>query len=378
MTERAYYHLPDLASRVLGGSVVYANDELFAERENLINPEPPQFLPHTFGHKGQVMDGWETRRRREPGADTAILRLGAAGIIRGVLVDTSYFTGNYPPEISVDACGVEGYPAPHELLGADWVPIVPRSRVNGNAQNEFDVTDPYRYTHVRLTMYPDGGVARLRVRGEVVVDPRLLPPVFDVAALDNGGQIAGASNVFYSSPGNLILPGSARAMGDGWETARRRDDGNDWVDLELACAAQLLLCELDTSYFVGNSPGWASLRTPDGVQVLPRTPLLPDCRQRFAVTGEAAQTEVRRLRMDVYPDGGLARLRLIGRPTESGRAQLALRFINALPPSHLVDVLLAAALDRTVAEALTDARPLADIDDLPDMLRERLRGVGVS
>ncbi len=130
---------PDLAGRALGGSVIYANDELFAERENLIKPEEPVFRPHTFGHKGQIMDGWETRRRREPGSDAAIVRLGCGGVVRRVVVDTSYFTGNYPPEVSVEACGAEGYPSPADLAEANWTTLVPRSPVAGDARNDFEV-----------------------------------------------------------------------------------------------------------------------------------------------------------------------------------------------------------------------------------------------
>jgi allantoicase len=166
--------LPDLASRRMGGSVVDANDELFAERENLIRPEAPAYSPATFGHRGQVYDGWETRRRREPGHDHAIVRLGLPGVVRGVVVDTAFFTGNYPPEVSVEGAGVEGYPSPAELRTADWAELVPRSPVQGDAGNQFPVTVPQRCTHVRLSIYPDGGVARLRVHGEPVPDPRIL------------------------------------------------------------------------------------------------------------------------------------------------------------------------------------------------------------
>ena len=168
MADDDFTRLPDLASRRLGGSVVYANDELFAERENLIKPEAPAYSTYTFGHKGQVYDGWETRRRREPGHDFAIVRLGAAGVVRGVVVDTAFFKGNYPPEVSVEGTGVEGYPSPAELQEAEWVPLVPRSPAKGDAQNPFPVEVAQRFTHVRLCMYPDGGVARLRVHGEVV------------------------------------------------------------------------------------------------------------------------------------------------------------------------------------------------------------------
>ena len=170
---------PDLAGRALGGSVIYANDELFAERENLIKPEAPAFQPHTFGHKGQIMDGWETRRRREAGFDTAIVRLGCGGVVRRVVVDTSWFTGNYPPEVSVEACGGEGYPSPADLAAATWTTLVPRSPVAGDSRNTFEVEPGRRATHVRLTIFPDGGVARLRVHGEPVPDPRLLPATID-------------------------------------------------------------------------------------------------------------------------------------------------------------------------------------------------------
>ena len=263
---------PDLAGRALGGSVIYANDELFAERENLIKAEEPAFRPHTFGHKGQIMDGWETRRRREKGSDSAIVRLGCGGVARRVVVDTSYFTGNYPPEVSVEACGAEGYPSPAELAAASWTTLVPRSAVAGDARNEFDVAAGPRVTHVRLTIFPDGGVARLRVYGEPVPDPRLLPATIDLAALDNGAVVTGCSNMFYSSPANLLLPGQAWVMGDGWETARRRDQANDWVEVRLACAGSVELVELDTSYFVGNAPGWAALGS-DGGDLLARTAL---------------------------------------------------------------------------------------------------------
>ncbi len=254
-----FMHLPDLAVRTIGGSVVHASDELFAERENLIKRAAPEFSPGTFGPKGKLYDGWETRRRREPGHDYAIVRLGAPGIIRGVVVDTSFFTGNYPPEISVEAAGAEGYPSPAELDGGAWATIVPRSPVKGDARNAFEVTDGHRYTHVRLSIYPDGGVARLRVHGEVVPDPRYLAGPVDLAAAENGGMVTGCSDMFYSSAANLIQPGRAATMADGWENARRRDGGHDWVTVRLAVPGRLRYAELDTSCFVGNAPGWARL-----------------------------------------------------------------------------------------------------------------------
>ena len=389
--------LPDLAARRAGGSVVWASDELFAEKENLIKSEPPSFGTATFGPKGQIYDGWETRRRRSAGHDWAIIRLGLPGVVSGVVVDTAFFAGNYPPEISVEGCGVEGYPDPAELAAADWLPLVPRAAVAGDAVNEFEVSANWRVTHVRLRMYPDGGIARLRVHGAAVADPRLLRGLVNIAALANGARVTGCSNMFYSSPSSLISPGEARNMGEGWETARRRDDANDWVEIGLAAPGRIRLAELDTSYFVGNAPGWAALTgrlsgaggapsqpaeassrpagapsrptgAPGSVELLPRTRMQPDTRQRFRIEGDAEVTDVR---LDVYPDGGMARLRLPAELTAAAREQLALRWFNLLPESHAATVLAAAGGARPATLA---SRPLTSVAELPLPLQAQLRG----
>ena len=393
----AFTGLPDLAVRTLGGSVVGANDELYAERENLITPGPAVFSPATFGLKGQVYDGWETRRRREPGHDYAIVRLGVPGIIRGVVVDTSFFTGNYPPEVSVEATGAEGYPSPGELggpSGTGWTTIVPRSAAKGDARNAFEVTDAHRYTHVRLSIYPDGGVARLRVHGEVVPDPRFLAGTFDLAAAENGGVVTGCSDMFYSSAANLIAPGRARTMGDGWENARRRDDGHDWVRFRLALPGRVRYAELDTSCFVGNAPGWASLSGADAdpgpgtdpgpatgggagagggsregwFELLVRTRLQPDTRHHFRIP---PGPPVGAAQLDIYPDGGLARLRLWGEADPGAHRAAASRWLDALPPAQAADVLAAAGMPVARAEDIA-AADSGRWDLLPDEARAGL------
>jgi allantoicase len=334
-----FRRLPDLAVRTFGGSVMAANDESFAERENLINPAAAVFSPRTFGHKGQVYDGWETRRRREPGHDWALVRLGLPGVIRGVVIDTAFFTANHPASALVEACAADGYPSPGELDGADWVEIVPMSPLSGDTAHPFGVTVPRRFTHVRLRIFPDGGVARLRVHGEPVADPRLLAglPV-DLAALENGAMVVDCSDMFYASPNNLIAPGQAAVMGEGWETARRRDDGNDWVLVRLAAPGIVRLAELDTTHFKGNAPGAAALHGVDAraaavedpgawAELLPRTRLQPDTRHRFPLSG--AGHEVTHVRLDIYPDGGMARLRLFGELTPDGRRTLDHRWTTA-------------------------------------------------
>ncbi|GAY18188.1 allantoicase [Mycobacterium sp. shizuoka-1] len=316
--------LPDLAARPAGGAVLWANDDLFAERENLITPSSAEFRPATFGHKGQIYDGWETRRRRgirPDDHDSAIVRLAAPAIVGGVVVDTAWFTGNYPPQISVEAAWVEGYPDVEDVVhNSDWTTIVERVSVNGDTRNPFPVNSARRWTHVRLSIYPDGGVARFRVHGESLLDPRLVDGLpLDLAALENGARVTACSNMFYSSPNNLLLPGTARTMGEGWETSRRRDDGNDWVQVRLAGEGVPTAVELDTSYFIGNAPGAARLMGRDDAdewfELLPTTTLQPDTRHRFLLDVERPVTDAR---LDIYPDGGMARLRLFGRLTDEG------------------------------------------------------------
>jgi allantoicase len=218
-----FRELPDLALRSIGGAVVYANDDAFAAKENLIIPGRPAFDPAAFGSQGKVYDGWETRRRRSPGHDEAIVRLGASGVVHGVVVDTAWFTGNYPPEIAVDGACSDGLV---DVTTVDWEPLVPRAAVKGDTENAFPVGHPRRVTHVRLRIFPDGGVARLRVHGEAVPDLALLDALgtADLAALENGGRVVACSNAFYGSPNNLLLPGPARRRRQrlGGGGARRR------------------------------------------------------------------------------------------------------------------------------------------------------------
>ncbi|MEU6275313.1 allantoicase [Streptomyces populi] len=339
----------DLADRRLGAGVVAANDEFFAQRENLLLAGPAAFDPEHFGHKGKIMDGWETRRRRGVSAehpwpaaedhDWALVRLGAPGVIRGIVVDTAHFRGNYPQAVSVEGASVPGSPSPGELLadGVRWTVLVPRTPVGGHAANGFAVSAERRFTHLRVNQHPDGGIARLRVHGEVVPDPHWLSVLgtFDVVALENGGQVEDASDLFYSPATNTIQPGRSRKMDDGWETRRRRDDGNDWIRYRLAARSEIRAVEIDTAYLKGNSAGWASVSVRDGgagkrdgggagewTEILPRTRLQPDTNHRFTLPAPAVGTHAR---VDIFPDGGISRLRLFGSLTEEGAARLTAR-----------------------------------------------------
>lgn len=323
--------LVDLASEQLGGAALMANDEFFAGKENLLKPAAPVWNEE-YTDRGKWMDGWETRRRREPGYDWCIIRLGLPGIVHGVLVDTSFFRGNYPEQCSIEAASVAGVPTVAELTSATttWTELLPRSVLAGDAPNAFAITARKPVTHVRLNIFPDGGVARLRVFGEVVPDWKRLAGAseIDLAALENGGHVMVCSDMFYGHRHNLIMPGRAASMRDGWETRRRRGPGHEWAVIRLATPGTIGRAEVDTSHYKGNAPGSCSLEgiaAPDATSatlagdalawsdLLPRTRLEPHTRHYFHEELRAIG-DISHVRLDIFPDGGVSRLRLWGTP----------------------------------------------------------------
>jgi allantoicase len=327
---RDFTDLIDLASERLGGAVLAANDEWFAPKEGLLKPAAPEWREGVYTERGKWMDGWETRRRREPGEDWAIIRLGAPGRVRGVVIDTAFFTGNFPESASVDACSVDGTPPATAFTDGSvtWTPLLARTPLTGNSANSFAVAhSPERVTHLRFTIYPDGGVARLRVHGEVMASDDLLAPgeLHDLAAMEHGGFVVECSDMWYGHRQNLILPGRSTHMGDGWETKRRRGPGHEWTIVRLARRGVIERAEIDTDHFKGNAPGSAMLECCDaGVPDAPfdaaaqrwhplvaRVPLQPHTRHRFVK--EVVKQPATHVRLNIYPDGGVARLRLFGR-----------------------------------------------------------------
>src|SRR5687768_15265023 len=265
--------LIDLASEKLGGAVLYANDDFFAQKENLLKPAAPVWIEGKYTDLGKWMDGWETRRRRSPRLDEkfdwCIIRLGLPGIVRGVVVDTSFFRGNFPSHCSIEACAVEGQPNIEQLLGAEteWIEILPQSELEGDSNNRFTINYDRRVTHLRFKIYPDGGVARLRVFGVVVpdwLDLRRRESEIDLAAVEYGGTVLEASDMFFGHRHNLIMPGRAQDMSDGWETKRRRGEGYDWCIIKLGTAGTIKCVEVDTSHFKGNYPESCSIEAGSG------------------------------------------------------------------------------------------------------------------
>jgi allantoicase len=328
-----FTELVDLAGERLGGAVLLASDEFFAPKENLLKASEPIFIEGKYTDLGKWMDGWESRRRRTPGYDWCVIRLGLAGRIHGVIVDTSHFKGNFPESCSLEACAVEGHQGTAERLADPsnvWTEILPVSKLQGDSLNPFPVRDAGRFTHLRFKIYPDGGVARLRVYGEVMPDWRRLAQrggELDLAAVEHGGLVLACSDMFFGHRHNLIMPGRALNMSDGWETRRRRGPGHDWVVIRLGTRGRVRRLEIDTSHFKGNFPESCSLEgsdapggrpldapdisTLDWKEVLPRSTLQAHTRHFFEEELKSAG-HLTHLRFNIYPDGGVARLRAMG------------------------------------------------------------------
>jgi len=321
-----FTELVDLAGSRLGGVALVANDEFFAPKESLLLESEPVWREGEYTDRGKWMDGWETRRRREPGHDWCLVRLGLAGIVRGVVVDTSHFRGNFPEACSIEGASLDADPPLEAGAGdARFRELLPRTPLAGNTRNLFPIAVGRRVTHLVLRIYPDGGVARLRVHGEVDPDwSRHAPGAeIDLAAVENGGRVLDASDMFFGHRHHLIYPDPPLGMFDGWETKRRRGPGHDWAVVELGAPGRIRRVEVDTRFFKGNAPGACSLEgaalaswrsgRPEWRELLPRRSLAADARQEFA--GELlAHEPVSHARFNIYPDGGVARLRLFGLP----------------------------------------------------------------
>jgi allantoicase len=333
-----FTELIELASERLGGRVLAANDEFFAPKENLLKPAAPIFAADKYTDRGKWMDGWETRRRRTPGCDWCVIALGLPGRIRGLVIDTSFFKGNFPALASLEACAAGSAPSVESLLdtGQSWTPLLPESALIGDSQNRFHITAPERFTHLRFKIFPDGGVARLRVHGDVLPDWKAIESAgedIDLAAVERGGLVVASSDKFFGAPANLILPGASLGMFDGWETRRRRGPGHDFAVVRLGAPGIVHRVVVETSFFKGNFPESCSLdacraasdarddtthATFKWAEILPRSPLEADAHRVFEKELRPSG-EVTHVRLNIFPDGGVARLRVLGQRAKHAR-----------------------------------------------------------
>ena len=323
-----YTQLTDLAAERLGGKVLYATDDFFAEKENLIKPGRGIFITDKYTDRGKWMDGWESRRKRIPGHDWAVIQLATPGRIVGFDIDTNFFLGNHPPDASIEGAYIKDASPIKDWETVEWKEIVYKSPLDAGSQNFYDCGSNELFTHIRLHIYPDGGVARLRVYGEVFKDWDAVKDTdeVDLAAAINGGKAIACNDMFFSAMSNLIMPDRGVNMGDGWETKRNRTPNNrDWVILKLTRPGNIERIVVDTGHFKGNYPDTCSIEgclSDDDEAVikndrpwqiiLPQQNLSADAEHEF-VKEILSTSTCSHVRLNIFPDGGISRLRLFGK-----------------------------------------------------------------
>ncbi|MHA1524394.1 MAG: allantoicase [Alphaproteobacteria bacterium] len=316
----------NLASARLGAVAVCASDEFFADKQRMLADAAPVFIDDKYDDHGKWMDGWETRRRRGLGNDWCLVKLGMAGILRGVDIDTAHFTGNFPPAASVEACMSEAEPSE----GADWRLVAGPASLGPDAQHFIPVEVGAPVNWLRLNIFPDGGVARLRAYGEPWCDwrARKAGDEFELSALAGGGRIVGFNDAHYGNVWSLLTAGRGRDMGDGWETRRRREPGHDWIVIALGAPGSVTRIEIDTAHYKGNFPDQCSLLGANVTagtdasiitqsmfwdELMAQKPLQADHIHQFTGDDLADLGAITHVRLAIFPDGGISRLRIFGK-----------------------------------------------------------------
>ena len=316
----------NLADSRLGAKALACSNDFFAEMSRMLNPEPAVFIAGKYDSNGKWMDGWESQRKRVAGHDWCIVRLARPGTILGVDLDTSHFTGNYPPAISLESCDlVHGDPDANTA----WFPLLASMNLGANAHHYVSIDGQHRVSHLRVNLFPDGGLARLRVHG--IPDPTLAQVetdgLIDLVAALNGGTVVAANNQHFGPAATLLIPGRGVNMGDGWETRRRREPGNDWCILALGQPGRIEAIEVDTAHFKGNYPDRCSIQATSAAggtsesmvtQAMFWPVLLPEQKlqmhhQHYFRDEILLRDPVTHVRFNIFPDGVVSRLRLRGR-----------------------------------------------------------------
>ena len=325
-TNNSMQGLVNLASPKMGTKILAFSDDFFGEVTRMLNDKDPIFIEDKYDNHGKWMDGWESKRRRDGGNDWAILKLGSSGIISKIEIDTSYFTGNFPPFFSLE--GIYSETEPNK--DSNWKSLIAKTNLVGDCKNNFELNLKEKFNFVRLQIFPDGGVARIRLFGEVKYnwDRFNNEEIIELSSLKLGGSILAYNNAHYGDVSALLSEGRGKTMGDGWETRRRREPGNDWIIIKLAQKGIIEKIEIDTAHFKGNYPDRASIQaisidknitTKDLIQssenwdvILDETKLTADNIHEYEINSNS-KAEATHIRLNIYPDGGVSRLRMFGK-----------------------------------------------------------------
>lgn len=373
-----FTQLTDLAAERFGGRTLSCSDDFFAEKENLIKSGRGIFIPDKYTENGKWMDGWESRRKRTAGYDWCIVQLGASGVIHGVDIDTNHFLGNHPPFASIEGCQItpNADGSTPSVSEAFWTEILPKSPLNSGSQNFYALDNRQTWTHIRLNIYPDGGVARLKVYGEVKKNWQNVAAyeLLDLAAATNGGKAIACNDEFFSKKDNINMPNRGANMGDGWETKRNRTPNNrDWLVLRLARKGRIQKIVVDTCHFKGNYPDRCQLEgcnlakeNEHNLDAVTWTPILNESKLQadfeHVFTSQILVNEsFTHVRLTIFPDGGISRLRLFGFAETD---VLTLEELNESTPSVFEAYISKCCGATNWVEKMTAARPFSSRKDV--------------
>ena len=316
----------DLANPMLGTKIINFSDEFFAPASRIINPLPAIFKENAFDNHGKWMDGWETRRRRSDGNDYLIIKLGKPGKIQLVDIDTTYFNGNQPEYAQLEGC----FSKNNKLKNIKWIKITNKSKIKPNHNNILKSKSSKTFNFVRLNIYPDGGVARLRLLGNIdlLLQKISNKNIIDLASVINGSQVVACSDEHFGNANNILLPGKSKNMGNGWETRRRRGRGYDWILLKLGLSGYPISFEINTHYFKGNYPDFFSVQAINHKKnisinsiiknskkwqtIIANTKLKPDSSLKIKIPKKFYK-KYNYIKLNIYPDGGISRFRIYGK-----------------------------------------------------------------
>ena len=315
--------LIDLAQPRLGTKVIYKTDDFFASASRIISPTNPVFKEGVFDKHGKWMDGWESRRKRTLGHDFIILKLGKPGKISKVDVDTSHFNGNQPGMVSIEGANSSS----NKINHFKWVPILSKKKTKANSHHYFSINNKKIFTHIKFNIFPDGGVARLRLYGSIAKSNNLKNKKINLASLLDGASVIACNNEHFGKAENILAPGKAKNMGDGWETRRRRDKGNDWLILNSIDGSFIDKIEISTHHFKGNFPSHCSLQaaylnTKNSKKIvnssnkwkylLKNTKLSANKTHTFK-NSLMKKEKINYIKINIFPDGGISRFKIFGK-----------------------------------------------------------------
>ncbi|MDC0862333.1 allantoicase [bacterium] len=317
--------LIDLAQPRLGSKVIFRTDDFFASADRIIDPSAPVFKEGLFDKNGKWMDGWESRRKRTPGHDYLIIKLGKPGSISKVNVDTSHFNGNQPSMISIEACNSKS----NNIKNFKWKSLLVKKKTKANSHHIFKTSSKSVFTHIKLNIFPDGGVARLRLYGNISKEKNdFKNKTINLASLLDGASVIACNNEHFGKAENILAPGKAKNMGDGWETRRRRDKGFDWLILNSIDGEKIDKIEISTHHFKGNFPSHCSLQAAyittkkSSSSIVSGSNKWKTLMNKTMLKANKSHTfrnvlmkndKINFIKINIFPDGGISRFRIFGK-----------------------------------------------------------------